>query len=884
MAWWPWRRPGGEPVPAAGAPAPAEQPTAPVQRSGEWAELPPLQRVLEQPVAPVAPLDVFRANLTTSRDPSFLAPLTHRVDPSAGGLVEGIAGAVAPRVHPVGSDLPVLPRPSAPAPRVQRHVGSRPSPVDAAVPTSVPEPAAAPQAQVAEPEAVPQVVAVEQLEPPAVDSPAVDSPAVTSSAASPLTVTAPVGMPTAVVTQRVVTPAAVLTPDVTSQAATSQAVTSQAVTSQAVTSQAVTPVEPEPTRTLAVVVPPDPPRAEQPALPLAQLPVVSRLAAASAAATPPRTLPVHSEDASAPAAGDDAPPAVTMVEVPTTRSDEAAAGAVASDPVGPRSEQQQSGQQESAPLSGFAAAIAAIGRGDVAAPRESVRPQSTAPNEMPAQRSAVGAPQPQGRLNQPAGPPGPAAGPSVLASASPAAAPPEAVVEPAGPAPLAPEPVAGTSDSAANSLDEWSGASQDQPLLGEQPLGIGVDEPAGARSADLGSSDGPELAHVQRADPTPHDLTSHDPASHDLTSHDLTSHDPASGERELTDLPVVSRAVDHGAARAAGPTSRAVATPVDAPTLGAATPGEPAGHTATAGRTVTTSPVLQRRAEVVPAQPVRFLPVEAAGPSRPTTNPSRSSAVEPRGGSGSSPLPAAAPAVVAQRSTDAPRVPQVPGSPPAGTPGRPAGVALQRWTESVGSVSTATAAMTPAASPRQTSEPAVVLQRLVEQPHRGAVAAAATGAPVSTAGSTAGRTGSRSGTATPVVLRQTASAPVAPAGLYPPTAPAPAALLTVPSRGTSFTQMFTSSASGGSADGGVPGVQREAPESTPDEPAPVPPSSDASATGGAPGLTGGAAATTAAASAAGPSTDVEELARRLYEPLSARLRAELWLDRERAGV
>jgi hypothetical protein len=33
-----------------------------------------------------------------------------------------------------------------------------------------------------------------------------------------------------------------------------------------------------------------------------------------------------------------------------------------------------------------------------------------------------------------------------------------------------------------------------------------------------------------------------------------------------------------------------------------------------------------------------------------------------------------------------------------------------------------------------------------------------------------------------------------------------------------------------------------------------------------------------------PSADLDEMARRLYEPLSARLKAELWLDRERAGV
>jgi hypothetical protein len=37
------------------------------------------------------------------------------------------------------------------------------------------------------------------------------------------------------------------------------------------------------------------------------------------------------------------------------------------------------------------------------------------------------------------------------------------------------------------------------------------------------------------------------------------------------------------------------------------------------------------------------------------------------------------------------------------------------------------------------------------------------------------------------------------------------------------------------------------------------------------------------ASAAAGTSNLDELARRLYEPLSARLRAELWLDRERSG-
>ena len=70
-----------------------------------------------------------------------------------------------------------------------------------------------------------------------------------------------------------------------------------------------------------------------------------------------------------------------------------------------------------------------------------------------------------------------------------------------------------------------------------------------------------------------------------------------------------------------------------------------------------------------------------------------------------------------------------------------------------------------------------------------------------------------------------------------------------------------------------PAVQRE-PEPEPASQAP-PPSAPA------------AAETTAAAAApaaAPQATDVEEMVNRLYDPLAARLRAELWLDRERAGA
>jgi hypothetical protein len=72
-----------------------------------------------------------------------------------------------------------------------------------------------------------------------------------------------------------------------------------------------------------------------------------------------------------------------------------------------------------------------------------------------------------------------------------------------------------------------------------------------------------------------------------------------------------------------------------------------------------------------------------------------------------------------------------------------------------------------------------------------------------------------------------------------------------------------------------PVLQREA--ETPDAPAEP---GGATPTTGAQPTPGGAAPGGGAA----PTTDVQELVNRLYDPLAARLRAELWLDRERAGV
>ena len=72
-----------------------------------------------------------------------------------------------------------------------------------------------------------------------------------------------------------------------------------------------------------------------------------------------------------------------------------------------------------------------------------------------------------------------------------------------------------------------------------------------------------------------------------------------------------------------------------------------------------------------------------------------------------------------------------------------------------------------------------------------------------------------------------------------------------------------------------PVLQREA--ETPDapaEPGGTTPTTSLEPTPGGAAPGGGAA----------PTTDVQELVNRIYDPLAARLRAELWLDRERAGV
>ena len=99
--------------------------------------------------------------------------------------------------------------------------------------------------------------------------------------------------------------------------------------------------------------------------------------------------------------------------------------------------------------------------------------------------------------------------------------------------------------------------------------------------------------------------------------------------------------------------------------------------------------------------------------------------------------------------------------------------------------------------------------------------------------------------------------------------------------GSGFTTVeFGVGAAGPAAAPPPPTVQRQAdaapPAAEPDE--------TAAPAAGTPAPAAVAPASGAPASGASAGADVDELARRLFEPLSARLRAELWLDRERAGL
>ncbi|WP_375425723.1 hypothetical protein [uncultured Friedmanniella sp.] len=654
MAWWPWRGLGGEPTPAAGAPHEVAPAAATEAYGCDWAELAPVQRVLEQPVAPVAPLDAFRAGLATSRDPSFLAPLGHAVDPSAGGLAEGIAGAVPPRTRPVGPELAVPPRPSVPPARVQRRIAGG-STAAGATPTKA------------------------------------MTAAGTASEPAPEAVSAAAAEPDP---QRVAAP----------------------------------------TRVLAAVAEPPAPARERPALPLAELPVVGRRAS-----EPLPSRPAPSAGVVAPAASRE--PATESAPLSGFAAAIAAIGGEEQPAATAHALSTESGHD--APFSSVPASRASLTSGPVlAAPggAESVVPALAMPGPVVMRRVGPDPIDP-GSMN----PTPTRTGPTRTGPTRTDPTRTDTGVEPPSLRPTSRESVDATPATPDHASDDLAGALDDQPLLG-------------AARTD------PSLAAAPSAVP--------DPLA------------PGAAEPKLT---VVSRSVDRGAARPLT-VARAVAAS-STPTL-----GTPTSRPLAIAPPVTGSPGGARRLEAAAVQPLRFVPVGApasAGSVRPTA--------------------------VVQRVAAAPTVvgpdPGLASSPPGpGTP--PPAVRTAAFNELASSVA-----------------PAVV-------PPRPVVGSSASFAQMFSAGTPAAEAG-RTGPMSVPLQRRVDVDEVQVVGQPDPAGPAAA----------------------------------------------DPPGDPVAATNSNPSPGAASAAPTGAGAGAGASgADLEELAHRLYEPLSARLRAELWIDRERAGV
>ena len=115
MTWWPLGRNRREPAAGAAPAAPAVPPMIDSAESdGAWRDLPAVQRTLADPLHPVAINHDFRDSLASYANPSFAAPLTHQVDPEAGGLVEGLVSPGVPYPHSSGPELIVPSQPQQP--------------------------------------------------------------------------------------------------------------------------------------------------------------------------------------------------------------------------------------------------------------------------------------------------------------------------------------------------------------------------------------------------------------------------------------------------------------------------------------------------------------------------------------------------------------------------------------------------------------------------------------------------------------------------------------------------------------------------------------------------------------------------------------------------
>ncbi len=763
MSWWiPLR--GGLDRLWGRAPQPeltAPDPSPVVAAADAWTGVASIQRSLRDPIEPVAAYGAFAGTLATSRNPSFLAPLSHRVDQGAGGLVDGLADLTpgTPKPSAPTGDLTVRPvgSSSTSRPAVQRVWGSFGS--------------------------APDVVRMER-------SNVADADEVRHVAEAGLTGS---GTPEAPVSMARPAVQPLVAPDEPDPAPASEAlpVLSRAAANDLVLEPAAappiggSPALPVIQRQLSTV--PDRPArpVAAPSAPMLELPVLG----SSSLPEPVQSFP---EPVEGPARIDG--PAVTQdLAVPTvarleSRPELTAAASTAPDATSePRDE--GGGPTMDAPLSGFAAAIVALN-----APAPSTgnavdapaAPASGAPSAATPVQRLIAEWSPAHRGDEPAGHHHDPVGPSASGS-------------------LTPDLLAGLPT-----------LPTEHPSTSAPTLSRTV-EPAGPRQT---ASDGSPLV-VQRAATQP--------------TVALVGSRPPLVQRQEPNAVVIPPAVQP--IRFSRPTYAAGLDPVRLPV------SSHSGAAVSGGDVPMRSVTAQRVSAPGPARSAAAVPLPAAGqPTAPVIPPVITAPVG---------VEAYAPATAEPAPTTTDLAP--PTTPAAvdwsSTPSTPTAedhaaesayevVQLEAATEDVdpGSASH----LTPLAPPVQRS------------PAAGPVAAPVSMAPPSR-----------------LVQRL-------------PAAAAPAAGPVRPATGrtsgpVSFASMFAGA--GDAAEDGFTSVQLVGEEAVPvDVPAPsAPPAASALAAASAPAAAGAAPAPAAPA-------DVDELARRLFEPLSARIRAELRLDRERSGL
>lgn len=923
MAWWsPLRGPldrllgrAGEaavpagapspPSPAASAPAATALPTAPA-----WSALPVVQRVLAAPLAPVAPLGAFTSSLSAFQDPSFLGALGHQVDPRTGGMADGLADLAPgrPRAYGPAAPLAVPTDPATPAPRtVQRQLSGWPAAEAEAVrlehPLNLTEEleAAAPAPT---PRADPLPVEPEEATAPPPSPVATEAAAVLEAPGSRPEAAPEVRLDVSAATSLPVAPAS--SGDHGSRATPSTAVQRAvsgppSATSWAELDPTVSAAAPGDAETAAG--PPSPPLLTDQAPPIAGgttappvgVPAPRPLSHSTGVPQVQRTLSTVAEPI----------PRAARFPEPVTR--ELPVSRVVESPAPQPVQAPSRAADRPAPTLDLPGA----GNLPVAGPRPALPPDPRGPEEdapvvareraheapvvtrdvvdgapVVARKVAVGTSQlPAAEVAPLLGPPpsrtpedgdrrddqGPHLDPPLQRSAAAGSPAPDVVRPPTLPAPddpAAPEPASTPSgptmpEGAAAALEPEARQVTPLPELSVLPrltVVPGGNAPSLQRSTAAPPPLRADVGLLGTREPLLPPTTWSGPAP-----------DPPAAVQRLTFLPPTPATPPDLVTRPSPTTATATAT--------ATATSLPAGDGGSA--TSVSPPAVPNLLTSPSPPPVEVVPVPA--PLQRSTG-SGQPAAQPRAGGRVAVPPTgellpphqAVPPPALQRAarsagpvTDPPPVAplaETAGEPePAPAPGEPPAcevVATERFVEPA-----APAPPAPPAGPSLALPPAAgTVQRLGV----GGIAAAAPAAgPVPT--TVAVTPGARPMPPTRIVQRQTQ-----PVGTPPHVAPANRPLAPLP--GVSFATMFAA-ADAAPGDGGSTTVQLAAVEGTPSA-ADAPPVA-ATVTG----------EPLAALPAPGPppaappaAADLDEMARRLFEPLSARLRAELWLDRERAGL